>query len=96
MQDGINTIARHHTVVDTPDAQPLTVTRGEIRFEQVSFAYGGFLGDDLLDIAGDADEAIAQARAQDSEGDVAADERARRLEPTLIGHDLPAGSEPPG
>jgi ATP-binding cassette subfamily B multidrug efflux pump len=58
---------------------------------------GGFLGDDLAEIAGDADQAIAQARAQDSEADAAADDaRARRLEATLIGHDLPAGSEPPG
>ena len=58
---------------------------------------GGFLGDDLVDIATDADQAIAHARAQDSEGEGAADEaRARRLEPISIGHDLPAGSEPPG
>ncbi len=56
---------------------------------------GGFLGDDLVEVAGDADQAIAQARAQDNK--VSADEaRAGRLEPTLIGHDLPAGSEPPG
>ena len=41
VQDGINTIARRHTVVDADDAKPLTVTRGDIRFEQVSFAYGG-------------------------------------------------------
>ena len=41
VQDGINTIARHQTVVDAPDAQPLTVARGDIRFEEVSFAYGG-------------------------------------------------------
>jgi ATP-binding cassette subfamily B multidrug efflux pump len=41
VQDGINTIARHHTVVDAPDARPLAVERGDIRFEQVSFAYGG-------------------------------------------------------
>ncbi|HTR57251.1 MAG TPA: ABC transporter ATP-binding protein [Casimicrobiaceae bacterium] len=41
VQDGINTIARRHAVVDTPDAKPLVVTRGDIRFEQVSFAYGG-------------------------------------------------------
>ena len=41
VQDGINTIARHHQVVDAPDAKPLVVTRGDIRFEQVSFAYGG-------------------------------------------------------
>src|SRR5438132_13598714 len=55
---------------------------------------GGFLGDDLVEVAADAKEAIAQAR---SDVDATADEtRARRLEPTLIGHDLPAGSEAPG
>ena len=58
---------------------------------------GGFLGDDLAEIAGDADQAIAQARAQDTELNAAADDaRARRPEPTLIGHDMPAGTEPPG
>ena len=41
VQDGINTLARSHAVVDRPDARPLEVTRGEIRFEQVRFAYGG-------------------------------------------------------
>tara|TARA_R110001583_G_scaffold61256_1_gene181255 strand:+ start:12371 stop:14263 length:1893 start_codon:yes stop_codon:yes gene_type:complete len=40
VQDGINTLARPHQVVDRPDAQPLKVSRGEIRFEQLSFAYG--------------------------------------------------------
>jgi ATP-binding cassette subfamily B multidrug efflux pump len=40
VQDGINTLARAATVVDRPDAQPLRVTQGEIRFEHVSFAYG--------------------------------------------------------
>src|SRR5277367_2024400 len=40
VQDGINTLARSSTVVDRPDAQPLRVTRGDIRFEAVSFAYG--------------------------------------------------------
>jgi ATP-binding cassette subfamily B multidrug efflux pump len=55
---------------------------------------GGFLADDLLDTAGDADQAISQARG---DGETTVDEaRASRLEPTLIGHDLPAGSEPPG
>jgi ATP-binding cassette subfamily B multidrug efflux pump len=39
VQDGINTIARPHQVVDAPDAKPLVVTRGDIRFEHVSFAY---------------------------------------------------------
>src|SRR5579872_4526020 len=40
VQDGINTLARPPTVVDRPDAAPLRVTRGEIRFEHVSFNYG--------------------------------------------------------
>jgi ATP-binding cassette subfamily B multidrug efflux pump len=40
VQDGITTLARFPTVVDRPDAQPLHVTRGDIRFEGVSFAYG--------------------------------------------------------
>jgi len=40
VQDGINTLARAATVVDRPDAQPLRVTQGEIRFEHVSFSYG--------------------------------------------------------
>jgi ATP-binding cassette, subfamily B, multidrug efflux pump len=40
VQDGINTLARAPTVVDRPGAQPLRVTRGDIRFEAVSFAYG--------------------------------------------------------
>ncbi|WP_199917122.1 ABC transporter ATP-binding protein [Parazoarcus communis] len=40
VQDGINTLARPHQVVDRPDAQPLKVSRGEICFEQLSFAYG--------------------------------------------------------
>jgi ATP-binding cassette subfamily B multidrug efflux pump len=39
VQDGINTLARSPTVLDRPDAQPLRVTRGDIRFEGVSFAY---------------------------------------------------------
>ena len=41
VQDGINTIARPHAVVDRPDARPLVVTEGDIRFDRVSFAYGG-------------------------------------------------------
>jgi ATP-binding cassette subfamily B multidrug efflux pump len=39
VQDGINTLARSPTVVDVPDAPALEVTRGEIRFEHVTFAY---------------------------------------------------------
>jgi ATP-binding cassette subfamily B multidrug efflux pump len=40
VQDGLNTLARAPTVVDRPDAKPLRVTRGEIRIERLSFAYG--------------------------------------------------------
>ncbi|MBV7544627.1 ABC transporter ATP-binding protein [Acidovorax sp. sic0104] len=40
IQDGINTLTKPRTVVDAPDARPLQVTRGEVRFDNVSFAYG--------------------------------------------------------
>jgi ATP-binding cassette, subfamily B, multidrug efflux pump len=40
VQDGIVTLSRAHTVIDRPGAQALAVTQGEIRFEQVGFAYG--------------------------------------------------------
>lgn len=40
VQDGINTLASSPSVVDRPDARPLRATRGEIRFENVSFGYG--------------------------------------------------------
>src|SRR6202030_3480005 len=40
VQDGITTLARSPTVLDRPDARPLRVTRGDIRFEEVRFAYG--------------------------------------------------------
>ncbi|MBE7420719.1 MAG: ABC transporter ATP-binding protein, partial [Ideonella sp.] len=41
VQDGMNTLSRPQAVVDRPAAEPLLVTRGEIRFERVRFAYGG-------------------------------------------------------
>ncbi|MBL7090066.1 ABC transporter ATP-binding protein [Acidovorax sp.] len=40
IQDGINTLTRPRAVVDAPDAKPLAVTQGEVRFEDMSFAYG--------------------------------------------------------
>jgi ATP-binding cassette subfamily B multidrug efflux pump len=40
VQDGINTLASPQTVLDRPDAAALRVTRGDIRFDHVSFAYG--------------------------------------------------------
>jgi len=39
--DGINTLSKPRAVVDRPAAPPLVVPRGEIRFEHVSFGYGG-------------------------------------------------------
>jgi ATP-binding cassette subfamily B multidrug efflux pump len=41
VQDGMETLSRPHTVVDRPDAAPLRVTHGELRFEDVHFNYGG-------------------------------------------------------
>ncbi|HEY5862108.1 MAG TPA: ABC transporter ATP-binding protein, partial [Casimicrobiaceae bacterium] len=41
VEDGITTLTRPHVVVDAPIAQPLVVKRGDIRFEHVSFGYGG-------------------------------------------------------
>ena len=40
VQDGIATLSRARGVVDRPDATPLVVTRGEVRFEDVGFSYG--------------------------------------------------------
>ncbi|WP_284615783.1 ABC transporter ATP-binding protein [Aquabacterium humicola] len=41
VQDGITTLARPQAVVDAADARPLQVTHGEVRFDDVTFAYGG-------------------------------------------------------
>ena len=41
VQDGMATLSRARTVVDKPEAQALSVPRGEVRFERVEFAYGG-------------------------------------------------------
>ncbi|MCC5981133.1 MAG: ABC transporter ATP-binding protein [Oceanicaulis sp.] len=54
IQDGINTIAQEQAIRDVPDAKPLEVTQGAIRFENISFHYGKEAGviDGLnLDIA---------------------------------------------
>ena len=40
VQEGMQSIAVPHTHVDRPDAKPLAVSRGEIRFEEVTFGYG--------------------------------------------------------
>ena len=41
VQDGIATLSRTRSVVDRPGAQVLNVPRGEVRFDNVVFAYGG-------------------------------------------------------
>ena len=40
VQEGMQSIAVPHSSVDKPGAQPLEVSRGEIRFELVRFGYG--------------------------------------------------------
>jgi ATP-binding cassette subfamily B multidrug efflux pump len=40
VQEGMQSIAVPHTGVDSPGARPLEVKRGEIRFENLTFAYG--------------------------------------------------------
>ncbi|MBK6657541.1 MAG: ABC transporter ATP-binding protein [Proteobacteria bacterium] len=39
INDGVGMIVRPHEVVDHPEAGPLMVARGEIRFDEVGFAY---------------------------------------------------------
>jgi ATP-binding cassette, subfamily B, multidrug efflux pump len=41
VQDGMNTLSKPQTVLDKPAAAALTVPKGEVRFENVVFAYGG-------------------------------------------------------
>jgi ATP-binding cassette, subfamily B, multidrug efflux pump len=47
VQEGMKTISRPLTMQDRPDAEPLRVSRGEIRFEDVSFSYGD--GETVID-----------------------------------------------
>jgi ATP-binding cassette, subfamily B, multidrug efflux pump len=49
VQEGLETISRDQEVVDAPNARPLVVRRGEIRFENIRFHYGRKSGiiDDL-------------------------------------------------
>ena len=41
VQDGMGTLSRRQAVVDRADAVELVVPHGEVRFDDVSFAYGG-------------------------------------------------------
>ncbi len=83
----------HGRVVEEGDHRSL-LARGGLYARLWAHQSGGFLGDDLADIAADADQAIAQARGD--ENVAAADASSPRLEVISIGHDLPAGTEPPG
>ena len=40
IEDGMETLAPAHTLVDAPGARPLAKVRGDIRFDKVSFNYG--------------------------------------------------------
>ena len=40
VQEGMETIAVPHALVDKPDARPLVVSQGAIEFERVQFSYG--------------------------------------------------------
>jgi ATP-binding cassette subfamily B multidrug efflux pump len=49
VQEGMDTIAVPHDLVDRPDARELEVPHGEIRFEHLSFTYGRKDGKRVLD-----------------------------------------------
>ena len=49
VQEGMETIAVAHALVDRPGARELAVPRGEIRFEHVTFTYGRTDGKRVLD-----------------------------------------------
>ncbi|MGE5639190.1 MAG: ABC transporter ATP-binding protein [Clostridia bacterium] len=49
VQEGMQTIAVPHGSVDEPGAQPLEVSRGEIRFENLVFSYGRRDGTRVMD-----------------------------------------------
>lgn len=46
VQDGMKTLSKPHTIIDKPNAKKLTVTQGDVVFDNVSFGYGKT--DDML------------------------------------------------
>ncbi|MEP6827233.1 MAG: ABC transporter ATP-binding protein [Aestuariivirga sp.] len=52
VKDGVDVIARQHTVVDVANAPALQVPRGEIAFENLHFNYGKTVEDNRAVIAG--------------------------------------------
>lgn len=55
VQEGMETISKPYAVIDAPNAKPLVVNKGEIRFEGIGFHYGkangGIIENLTLDIA---------------------------------------------
>ncbi|MEO7241388.1 MAG: ABC transporter ATP-binding protein [Variovorax sp.] len=41
VQDGMHTLSLPRALIDAPQAQPIVVTRGEVRFDRLDFRYGG-------------------------------------------------------
>lgn len=39
VQDGINTLTSHNKIIDAPNAKPLVVQHGEVKFDAVDFGY---------------------------------------------------------
>jgi ATP-binding cassette subfamily B multidrug efflux pump len=79
----------HGRIVEQGDHRSL-LARDGIYARLWAHQSGGFLGDDVAEATAGAVEAIAAARGESEPEEPAA----RRPEPTLIGHDLPAGPEP--
>ncbi len=52
VKDGVDTIARDHSVSDVPDAKTLNVSRGKIEFQTLHFNYGKAVEDNREIIAG--------------------------------------------
>jgi ATP-binding cassette subfamily B protein len=44
VEDGIKTLTPPYTLTDTDDAKEIEITQGEVRFDNVSFAYGRDIG----------------------------------------------------
>jgi ATP-binding cassette subfamily B multidrug efflux pump len=44
VQEGMETISKSYAVIDKPEATPLKVSKGEIRFENIGFHYGKAAG----------------------------------------------------
>lgn len=49
VQDGINTLSKAPTVIDTPNATALQVSQGEVCFKDVRFSYNEDMGKPIID-----------------------------------------------